>query len=259
VAAHFGLGLKKSSTSSSITKLTLDIREKSKFVPAGESPVRGTAAEGTLSGLGKGFFGGVWYNLLGEGLAIRPTDPRGGNIEGKHSWEVIQLGRIAEGFLIGWNHEFGTTCRVLERLPEDTWDWKPHPKSMALGELAGHLVGIEPLVVQAMEKESFVVGERGPSIAGKDDLLDLAKEGHAQAVKTIGAFSDEKMRHEVALVSGGRELLRLPVIGFLETGMKAHTVHHRGQLTVYLRLLDIPVPSVYGPSAGEGVPEAGNR
>ncbi len=165
------------------------------------------------------------------------------------------MNQMAEGFLKSWKWEHQTTKRVLERLPEEKWDWAPHSRSMPLGKLATHLVEMEAWVSEAMERESFLprLGGEHP-VVGRDALLVQAEEVHAAAVRIIEEFSDEKMHRVVPLVINGREIMRGPVIHFLETVMKSHCIHHRGQLTVYLRLLDLPVPSVYGPSADETSP-----
>ncbi|MBT2724317.1 DinB family protein [Bacillus sp. ISL-46] len=128
-------------------------------------------------------------------------------------------------------HELATTRRILERLPEEHMSWKPHEKSMTLGGLATHLMR-EPL-----EKRADVLEEFDANVGKLEKLLSECEE------KTLG--EEWTLRH------GDHIILREPRAIALRTFGLSHMVHHRAQLGVYLRLLDIPVPGIYGPSADE--------
>jgi len=160
---------------------------------------------------------------------------------------------IAESILPEFDHETATTRALLERVPADKAEWKPHAKSMSLGQLALHVATVPGSVAELAAMSSvpappvFVqppattVRELGPAL---DDSL-------ARARRVLGGLDDEAMRETWRLMSGDRELMALPRAAFLRAVMLNHWYHHRGQLLVYLRLLDVPVPSVYGPTADE--------
>ena len=155
--------------------------------------------------------------------------------------------------LMELDHEARATRRVLERVPGDRLNYRPHEKSMSLGQLALHVATVPGNVAELAAMSSapappdFVqppattVRELGPAL---DDSL-------ARARRALGGLDDDAMRETWRLVSGDRELMALPRAAFLRAVMLNHWYHHRGQLLVYLRLLDVPVPSVYGPTADE--------
>src|SRR5262245_455357 len=149
--------------------------------------------------------------------------------------------------------EAQTTRRVLERVPEEHLGWKPHPKSMSLGQLALHVATVPGMVAEiaAMdtipEPPSFVQPEAATAAELVPSLLDSV----AKAKRTLGGFDDARMGAIWRLQSGGRDLMAMPRAAFVRAIMLNHWYHHRGQLLVYLRLLNQSVPSVYGPTADE--------
>jgi uncharacterized damage-inducible protein DinB len=162
--------------------------------------------------------------------------------------------RIIDGLLGELEHEAKTTARVLERVPAAHLSWKPHPKSFSLGQLALHVASV-PGNVAALAAQDRV--ETDPlrfeqaEASSTSELLPALTASLARAKETLGAFDDAAMQATWRLADGGRELLAMPRVQFVRAIMLNHWYHHRGQLLVYLRLLDVPVPSVYGPTADE--------
>lgn len=159
---------------------------------------------------------------------------------------------IADTLLSELEHEAQTTKRVLERVPHTHLAWKPHPKSMSLGQLALHVAMVPGVVAEfaardSMERPQFVQ----PEAAAASELVPALDSSVAKARKHLGGLDDAAMTATWRLTSGGRELMSMPRAAFARAVMLNHWYHHRGQLLVYLRLLDVPVPSVYGPTADE--------
>jgi uncharacterized damage-inducible protein DinB len=151
-----------------------------------------------------------------------------------------------------FDHEMATTRRLLERVPFEKAEWKPHAKSFALGHLAQLVAGIPSWMTRTL-REPFIDLSRGPgySFQKTEDLLatfDRNVEGARQALESVtGAALDEPW----SLKMGEKVLMTSPR-GPTVRGHLNHLIHHRGQLTVYLRLVDVPLPSIYGPTADEG-------
>jgi uncharacterized damage-inducible protein DinB len=160
---------------------------------------------------------------------------------------------MIDGLLAELEQEAGATRRVLERIPQSHLSWKPHPKSMSLGQLALHVATVPGSVAQIAvpdvlpEPPSFVQ----PEAATSAELVPALAESVARARTLLGGLDDAAMGRTWRLMSGGRELMAIPRGPMLRALMLNHWYHHRGQLLVYLRLLDVPVPSVYGPTADE--------
>lgn len=159
---------------------------------------------------------------------------------------------IAADLLQELEQEAGATRRVLERVPDAHLDWRPHPKSWSLGQLALHVAqvpgGVATLAMQSPASPPQFVQERPQRSA---DLVPALDDSISTAKSMLGSASDATMMETWRLVAGDRELLAMPRAAFVRAIMLNHWYHHRGQLLVYLRQLDIPVPSVYGPSADE--------
>jgi uncharacterized damage-inducible protein DinB len=161
--------------------------------------------------------------------------------------------KIIEGLLAELEQEAGTTRRVLERIPQAHLSWKPHPKSMSLGQLALHVATVPGNVAELAaidtvpEPPSFVQ----PEAASASELLPSLTESVAKAKRALGGFDDARMNAVWRLQSGGREIMAMPRVALVRAIMLNHWYHHRGQLLVYLRLLNQSVPSVYGPTADE--------
>ena len=159
---------------------------------------------------------------------------------------------IIDALLAELEQESRTTRRVLERIPQEHLSWKPHPKSMSLGQLALHVATVPGNVAASaardtIEPSKFVFPE-ADSAAG---LVPALTASVAKAREHLGGFDDARMNATWRIVSGDREVMAMPRAAFVRAIMLNHWYHHRGQLLVYLRLLDLPVPSVYGPTADE--------
>jgi uncharacterized damage-inducible protein DinB len=160
--------------------------------------------------------------------------------------------RIIEGLLAELEQEAETTRRVLQRIPQAHLSWKPHPKSMSLGQLALHVATVPGLVAEmaakdAMEPPAFIQ----PEAATASELEPTLTDSVQRARRALGGFDDAGMAATWRLERGGQTLMTMPRAALVRAIMLNHWYHHRGQLLVYLRLLDQPVPSVYGPTADE--------
>lgn len=164
---------------------------------------------------------------------------------------------IIDAFLAELDHEAATTRRVLERMPEGRADWKPHERSMTLGRLCGHLAelpGWGRTVLADDEFDLATARERGyePYVASdRAELLERYDQAVAALREAARGTSDERIREPWTLRHGDQVVLSSPRAAALRGFVFSHSIHHRGQLSVYLRLLDVPVPSIYGPSADE--------
>ncbi|WP_163856588.1 DinB family protein [Paenibacillus elgii] len=148
--------------------------------------------------------------------------------------------------------EAGSTRMLLERLPEDKFSWRPHPKSMSLGQLALHTAGVPgglALLLNEAVREVPVVPLPEPTT--RQELLEALEWSVSLAESKLREWGEDGLRDTWKLVSKGETVLVAPRIDMVRTLMFNHIYHHRGQLTVYLRLLGIPVPGIYGPSADE--------
>lgn len=158
---------------------------------------------------------------------------------------------IADTLLPEFDQEMATTRKVLERVPTDKGKWKPHPKSFSLGHLA-QLVAMMPgwITNAVLETELNLAGYPGYTYEKTETLLKSFDKHVSEARKAIASAKDADFKVQWSLKHGDRvifSMLRGPVV---RTTIN-HLVHHRGQLTVYLRLIDVPVPSIYGPTADE--------
>jgi uncharacterized damage-inducible protein DinB len=160
---------------------------------------------------------------------------------------------IIDALLAELEQESLTTRRVLERVPQAHLSWKPHPKSMSLGQLALHIATVPGNVAElaAMETVPEPPAFGLPEAATAAELVPALTASVQKARYHLGSFDDAAMGATWRLMAGGREILAMPRAALARAVMLNHWYHHRGQLLVYLRLLDLPVPSVYGPSADE--------
>jgi uncharacterized damage-inducible protein DinB len=159
---------------------------------------------------------------------------------------------MTAAFLQEFDREAGTTRRVLERVPTDKLSWKPHPKSMSLGELALH-VAASPAVIcgWCTEDETTFTGEKVPEPTSSAEILAAHDQGVSSVRESLTKVGDEGLKAMWTAKAGGATLMQMPKSALVRAIVLNHWIHHRGQLSVYLRLLDVPVPSIYGPSADE--------
>src|SRR5262245_53947572 len=161
--------------------------------------------------------------------------------------------RMIDGLLAELEQEAQTTRRVLERIPQAHLSWKPHPKSMSLGQLALHVATVPGNVAElaAMDTVPAAPAFVQAEATAASDLAPALADSVAKAKRALGGFDDAKMGAIWRMQSGGKDILAMPRVAFVRAIMLNHWYHHRGQLLVYLRLLNQSVPSVYGPTADE--------
>jgi len=159
---------------------------------------------------------------------------------------------IGQAFIQELEEEAKTTRRVLARVPGDHLAWKPHAKSMSLGQLALHVASTPGGIEQMATQSAVQVPDFGQDEAKTtDELFTTLDEAVATAKGVLEGLDDAAMGETWRAMAGDREVMALPRVALLRSIMLNHWYHHRGQLSVYLRLLDVPVPSIYGPSADE--------
>ncbi|HKY21865.1 MAG TPA: DinB family protein [Vicinamibacterales bacterium] len=162
---------------------------------------------------------------------------------------------IAESMLPEFDRETATTRLLLERVPEGKADWQPHPKSMSLGQLAMHIANIPRWASVTLEGTAFDTnppeGQRAttPPFQSGSLLLQAYDEGVSAARAMLARTSDADFMVPWTLKNAGRSMFSMPRATVFRSFILNHTVHHRGQLSVYLRLLDVPLPNIYGPTA----------
>jgi Uncharacterized protein conserved in bacteria len=171
------------------------------------------------------------------------------------SQATAKTNNIAAAFIGELQHEAATTRRVLERIPEDKFDWKPHEKSLTMRALAVHVAEMTDWAIETVTKTEldFAVTEYKPYEPKTNaELLEYFDKQIAHAIEVLKNIPDEAMMEPWTLRNGETVYFTMPRVQVLRIMVFNHIVHHRGQLSVYLRLNDIPVPSIYGPSADEG-------
>ena len=160
--------------------------------------------------------------------------------------------RIIDGLLAELEQEAVTTRRVLERIPQEHLSWRPHPKSMSLGQLALHVATVPGLVAEIAAKDTTMPNSFfQPEAATAAELPPALADSVATAKRLLGTYHQAKMAATWRQTKEARDVWDLPRVAVVRAIMLNHWYHHRGQLLVYLRLLNIPVPSVYGPTADE--------
>jgi uncharacterized damage-inducible protein DinB len=158
---------------------------------------------------------------------------------------------ISEMLLPEFDQEIANTRKILDCVPEDKFTWKPHDKSMALGRLASHVADIPQWAVRVIEVDKLEMAPGAkPFVAEtKAELLEALDKHAGAARKAIAGASDEHLANIWTFVFAGHTLFAIPRTAALRSMMMSHIIHHRGQLGVYLRLNDVPIPGMYGPSA----------
>jgi uncharacterized damage-inducible protein DinB len=164
---------------------------------------------------------------------------------------------ISQSLLPEFDMEMANTRRTLERVPEGNPDFRPHPKSMTLSRLAGHVSEIPMWAVIALTMDEFDMGSRRPQDAfvmtSRSGALSRFDDEMTKARAALTVTSDADMMKTWTLKRGAQTIIAMPKIAVLRGFVMNHLIHHRAQLGVYLRMNDVPVPSIYGPSADEAV------
>jgi uncharacterized damage-inducible protein DinB len=160
--------------------------------------------------------------------------------------------KLADTMLMELDQEAQTTKRVLDRIPEDKLSWKPHPKAFSLGQLALHIASVPASVTAAAVPDTMEVPNFSqPEPKSRQEVLDTFSKSLESARAALKKMDDARLNSTWSLTKNGKVLMSVPRIAFLRSILMNHNYHHRGQLSVYLRMLDVPVPSIYGPSADE--------
>ena len=159
--------------------------------------------------------------------------------------------RIADPFLAEIDQEAVITKRLLDIIPEDKLNFRPHPKAKSLGELAMHIATLQGVVAELGRLDSKEAGDFPPDIeaTSREQILEAFDESLKKAKEIVGGTDDERAVAEWKLTRDGSTLVAMPRMAFWRSILLNHNYHHRGQLSAYLRELDIPLPSIYGPSA----------
>ena len=160
---------------------------------------------------------------------------------------------LIDGMLQEFEQETQTTRRVLERVPDNQLAWRPHEKARTLGELALHVAMVPGGVAELVASPSPAQAPQftDPSPTSASELIPALDQSIAKVKEVLGGMDDAALMATWRLMQGDRELLAVPRVAMLRSVMLNHWYHHRGQLTVYLRELGVPIPSIYGPSADE--------
>jgi uncharacterized damage-inducible protein DinB len=166
---------------------------------------------------------------------------------------------LSQSLLPEFDHEMANTRKELERVPESKLSWKPHPKSGSMGWLAGHLANLPSWAVFTLNQDSLDISPDGaaptpqPEPKSQKELLATFDKNVSEARAAIAGADDATLLKPWSLLKTKQVLMTMPKIAVLRGFVMNHTIHHRGQLGVYLRLNDVPVPAIYGPSADENI------
>ena len=166
---------------------------------------------------------------------------------------------ISQTLLPEFDNEMATTRKLLARVPEDRFSWQPHPKSMSLARLATHIAELPSLGYRVVTQDSVNLappggeGYKPKTLESRQEILDLFDQNIAKARAAIESTEDPAYFQPWSLLRGEQTIFTLPRVAVVRSMLFSHIIHHRGQLSVYLRLNDVPVPSIYGPSADEAM------
>ncbi len=164
-------------------------------------------------------------------------------------------GRLATAFLAEMDNEAKVARECLARVPADKFEWKPHEKSMTMGRLAVHVAEMFGWTKETLTQDvlDFATADFKPfEPSTTDELLAFFDDHVAKAKEILSSTSDETFFTDWTMRNGEQVYFTMPKVAVMRSFVMNHIIHHRGQLSVYLRLNDIPVPSIYGPSADEG-------
>lgn len=159
--------------------------------------------------------------------------------------------RIVDPILAELDQEAEITQRLLNIIPEDKLSWRPHPKAKSLGELAMHIAGLQGGVAELAREDTVELPSfpPDPEATSRAQILDTFTASLKKAKDVVASTDDAGAMAEYTVTKNGKALLTVPRIAFWRNVLLNHNYHHRGQLSTYLRTLDVPLPSIYGPSA----------
>ena len=159
--------------------------------------------------------------------------------------------RIVDPILMELDQEAEITKRLLDIIPEDKLSWRPHPKAKSLGELAMHIAWLQGGVAELTQEDTVELPNfpPDPEATSRAQILETFAEGLKKAKDIVASTDNAGAMAEYKITKDGQTLMALPRIAFWRAILLNHNYHHRGQLSTYLRTLDVPLPSIYGPSA----------
>ena len=159
--------------------------------------------------------------------------------------------RIVDPILVEIDQEAEITKRLLDIIPEDKLSWRPHPKAKSLGELAMHIAWLQGGVAELTQEDTVELPNfpPDPEATSRAQILETFAAGLKKAKDIVATTDDAGALAEYKVTKDGQTLMSLPRIAFWRTVLQNHNYHHSGQLSTYLRTLDVPLPSIYGPSA----------
>lgn len=166
---------------------------------------------------------------------------------------------LNQSILSGLEHEITVTRKILERIPTEKFDWKPHERSATMGFLATHIATLPKLAISSITTESFDFAPEGEiidkieTLKSTTELVETFDSLISDFKTKLSNLDDDYLKKDWSLCFSGKTLFTSPRTDVLESVFIRHLIHHRGQLTVYMRLNEIPVPAVYGPSADENI------
>lgn len=163
---------------------------------------------------------------------------------------------LKESLLKEMQNEAAATRKMLERIPDDKFGWKPHEKSMTMGTLAGHIaenLAWASVIIDTDDYNFETSGYKPPEVKSSKDLLKMFDEGLSKATESFKKTDDKKLLEHWIMRGNNTVYVDLPRVDALRMFLYSHTAHHRGQLSVYMRINDIPLSSVYGPTADENI------
>lgn len=161
---------------------------------------------------------------------------------------------INQAFIGELQHEAASTRKLLERIPNEQFAWQPHQKSMPLGRLATHIAELPGWITMTLNTNELNWDNfeyKPPVINSREDMVTLLDKNVTDAIEALKNATDEEMMKPWAMKRGGQTLMEMPKVSVIRTMAMNHLIHHRGQLTVYLRENDVPLPGIYGPTADE--------
>jgi uncharacterized damage-inducible protein DinB len=161
---------------------------------------------------------------------------------------------LSEPIIAELQHEAATTRKMLERVPQDALAWKPHEKSRTLGEIAAHLANLPGLFIATLNRDEFDRNEYQSAVDTIPDILATFDVNLASALEVLKTQSDEQMLTPWRYKYAEQVIFEIPRLAVIRVMALNHLIHHRGQLSVYLRLLNVALPPVYGLTADESMP-----
>lgn len=162
--------------------------------------------------------------------------------------------KLNEPLIAELQHEAATTRKMLERVPQESLSWQPHEKSMTLGRLAAHIANLPRLLIATLNEDEFDTNDlraQSPPADNVSSILEAFDKTNSEALESLKTQSNERLLTPWRYRNGEQVIFEMPRLAVIRFVVLNHIIHHRGQLSVYLRLLNVPLPSVYGPTADE--------